>query len=139
MGGCGGETDGNAVKKTGRHPAGIARVLGVVALIVAAVVLGGCGVTGRVYIAFFWAASDYPDATFVCSAPNVPVLMTSMVKGRYYETVPGTYALQYSYTTGESHTLFFTVAADSTLLGQQNAYYHATLRKLSAPTVEPYP
>ncbi len=127
------------MKNPGRHSAGIARVICVVALIAAAVALSGCGVTGRVYIAFFWAAADYPDATFVCSAPNVPVLMTSMVKGRYYESVPGTYALQYSYTTGESHTLSFTLSADSTLLGQQNSYYHATLRKLSAPTVEPYP
>ncbi len=139
MSGCGGEADGIAVKNPGRHPAGIATVICVVVSIVAALALSGCGVTGRVYIAFFWAASDYPDAAFVCSAPNVPVLMTSVVKGRYYETVPGTYALQYSYATGESHTLSFVLTADSTLLGQENAYYHATLRKLSAPTVEPYP
>jgi hypothetical protein len=104
-----------------------------------AVLAGGCSVAGRVYIAFFWSDSDIPDAGFSCTAPNVPAAVTSIVRGRYYETVPGRYSLSYSYSTLESHSLTFDLAVESTMLGQEHAYYHATLRKSSPPTVLPYP
>jgi hypothetical protein len=108
------------------------------AVVFAIAFLGGCDLSGRVYIAFFWAESETPDA-FTCSAPNVPAF-AAIARGRYYETIAGRYDLQYSYTTRViTQSLTFGLEADSTMLGQENAYYHATLHKSSPPTVEPFP
>ncbi len=93
MSGCGSDENASAVKTRGRRAAVAARIARLAAVAALVAVLSGCGLAGRVYIAFFWAAADYPDATFVCTAPKVPVLMTSMVKGRYYETLAGSYLL----------------------------------------------
>ena len=129
------------MKNPGGHAACIARILSFVAVLAAAAALSGCGLAGRVYIAFLWTDSEIPDGpVFVCTAPNVPVQMAAIVKGRYYETVAGTYTLQYNYASDLTvRALSFVLATDATILGQENSYYHATLRKAAAPTVEPYP
>ncbi len=102
------------------------------------VALVGCTLSGRVYIAFFWSDSETPDA-LTCTAPNVPASVAAIHRGKYYDTIPGNYTLDYSYLSGESYSLSFKLDANSTLLGQEHAYYHATLHKTSAPTVESYP
>ncbi len=109
-----------------------------IALLAAAVVQGGCTIPGRIYIAFLWTDSEAPD-TFTCDVPSVPSL-ASLVRGRYYLTVPGQYTLQYTYASPPATwNLSFILSVDSTVMGQESAYYHATLRKTAAPTVEPYP
>lgn len=123
------------VTRRGTRLTGLIRALAIGALVLA---LDGCSVVGRVYIAFFWSAADLPDAGFACDAPNVPPL-ASITQGRYLETVPGRYTLWYSYSTSETHSLIFELAAETTMLGQEHAYYHATLRKSSPPTVVQYP
>jgi len=111
-----------------------------IAFVVAAAAMSGCGLAGRVYIAFFWADSETPDAGFTCTAPNVPAL-TAIVRGRYYETLPGRYTLSYSYTTPPvgPQSLSLVLAASETMLGQEHVYYNVTLRKLSPPTVARFP
>jgi hypothetical protein len=109
------------------------------AIAAVAIALAGCSLSGRVYIAFFWSDSEAPDAGFACSAPNVPASAAAVARGKYYETIPGAYTLDYSYLSGESHSLSFALEADGATLGQENAYYHANLRKAAGPTVESYP
>jgi len=114
---------------------GFARVLAAAAV---ALALGACDLSGRVYIAFFWAETD-PLTQFTCDAPNVPGL-TTIVNGRYYETIAGSYTLSYSYATPiVPRTLSFVLTSEGTLLGQENVYYHAVLHKVTPPTVDPYP
>jgi hypothetical protein len=105
-------------------------------LIVALV--GGCSLSGRVYLAFFWDDADLPISSFACTAPNVPTGFASIVKGKYYETVPGVYKLDYTYTAGPN-PVTFSLETQPALLGQEHAYYQARLTKATAPTIGLYP
>ena len=98
----------------------------------------GCSFESNLYIAFFWSDSEKPDS-FSSNIPNVPVDIDSIARGGDIITFPGTYTLEYSYTTLEAYTLPFTLEEDAAFLGRENTYYHIYLRKNTEPYILKYP
>ncbi|MBN1698304.1 MAG: hypothetical protein JW881_12390 [Spirochaetales bacterium] len=97
-------------------------------------ILGGCAMEGDVYLSFFWYDGQKPDATFTCSAPNIPAALVDLEKGVYYKTKAGSYTVSCSWTAPPGvYSTNFTLEADSTILGVENAYYDISFYQYANP------
>jgi hypothetical protein len=104
-----------------------------VVLIAASV--GGCAISGEVRIAFFW---DGNLTAFSSGIPNVPKDHLTLDKGTYYLTFSGTYQLSYTLDGFVQPSQTFTIEAQKTVLGKEDAYYNVHIRQ-GPPIIERFP
>jgi hypothetical protein len=108
-------------------------------LLLTVATMGACGFPGKVLVAYFWDGDSSDIENFDCKLPNVPQNKDNIEKGKYYITLPGRYQLTYNFLFSPSFSLTFTLEAEETLMGNENAHYNIHLRATSPPSVEKYP
>ncbi len=101
-----------------------------------------CAFKGDVYIGFFWSsdATDRPvTGSDFSTIPNVPADPANIENGKYFLTLPGSFAVTYTSAASHIYTKTITMEAAAAVGGFETTYYNIALSDGDGITVTKEP